>query len=117
MLTINKALGLFSVFGILVLFAACSVEPGPRIEQAPVSIASKVEAGAPRFTVVIVGEFYDATAYGGTRRIYEITDNKTKITYLSATGLSLDKMQKDEDDAEAIEAATEALETMSSFSD
>lgn len=117
MLTINKALGFFSVFGILVIFAACNVNPGPQIEQASVSVASKVEAGAPRFTVVIVGEFYDATAYGGIRRIYEITDNKTKTTYLSATGLSLDRMRKDEDEAEAIEAATETLETMSSFSD
>lgn len=67
-----------------------------------------------RFHIVIVAEFYDPLAYGGKRRIYEITDNKTKRTYLSVTGMGLDRLRDDEDKAEAVsDALAEFADSMS----
>lgn len=65
-----------------------------------------------RFHIVIVAEFYDNLAYGGKRRIYEITDTKTKRTYLSVTGMGLDRLRSDEDAEEAAEAALDAAESL-----
>ncbi len=101
---------------ICALFTGCDSNP-VRPEQAAVSVNVNTEKSSPRFTVVLVGEFYDVTAYGNFRRIYEITDNKTKITYLSVSGLSLDRQRHNEDVHEAVETMVNALETMNSFSD
>jgi len=106
--------------GGLFLLTGCDLTSnGPTVEQAAVYVAvpSPEKAPAPRFTVVIVGEFQDNLAYQGKRRIYEITDAKTGVKYLSATGLSLDRMQKDADDEAAAEAAEAAVDLMASFSD
>lgn len=119
MKTIRVILSL--VFGLFLL-SGCDYEgTGPSPEQARVTVAAPAveQKTAPRFTVVIVGEFYDPTAYGDKRRIYEITDNQTKVTYISVTGCSLSrKRQADDEAAEAAaEAAEAAAEALSSFDD
>jgi hypothetical protein len=89
-----------------VLFAGCTPEAPREVSQ--VTVAAPQLEGA-RFTVTIVAEFSCDLAYGGKRRIYEISDSKTGRVYLSVTGLGMDRMREDEDNQEAADAALDAV--------
>ena len=97
--------GIVSTLTILTLLTGC--QEGGKPESATVSIAPPQLEGA-RFQIAILAEFPDNLAYGGMRRIYEITDTQTHRTYLSITGMGLDRMRADEDAKDAAEAATDA---------
>lgn len=88
----------------LLLLTGC--DASLQVEVAPVNVAQP-QIEQARFTVTVLAEFPDNLAYGGKRRIYEITDTKTKVTYLSITGMGLDRLQNDRD--EAMEQAADAI--------
>lgn len=101
--------------------SGCEVDVGPTPEQVDVRVSQPAveKKDNPRFTVVIVGEFEDDIAYGGKRRIYEITDHQRNVTWLSITGLDVDQhwsAKRDEERQEAISDAANALSDAISLS-
>lgn len=96
------------------LLSACLLvgcEQRPPTEQSPVMVAPQ-SIESPRFRVTALAEFHDDLAYGGRRRIYEITDTKTKRVYLGVTGLGLDRKQSDDDAADTADVFNTALDSM-----
>lgn len=80
------------------LVAGCDW-PNPPAQPTPAKApVISVTEGSPeaqdsvRFKVHKEAEFFDATAWNGTRRIYTIKDEQTGKTYLGVTGVGISEV-------------------------
>jgi hypothetical protein len=96
--------------GSLLLVMSCEETAEPRIPvttQYPMMSTAKESPTTDRFQVEFAGKFRDDLAYDNERRIYIITDRKTKKQYFGISGVGISEIGSHSTDGEGGQAKDE----------